>query len=96
MWDAAFIFVLRKLLQLRYSDTESILNTAQARFLSSFRRAGDLLKEITTIRIELASYRAFRVANELRHDMVVTDGVEEFSNFAEFAVRIDLLQVCLA
>src|SRR5687768_637479 len=68
---------------------------AQSRPASRLRAARDLFQEVSPVGIILFADRTPRLPDELRHDMQVSDGGQEFSDLPELPILVDLFQISL-
>jgi hypothetical protein len=89
--------VARKLdfLELRDSNAQSLVNSAQSRLLRPFWRPCDLLEKVAAQRIVRTPDRPIGFTYQLRHDVQIADAREEGGQITERLVDIDLLEVGL-
>src|SRR5437867_5413948 len=82
-------------LELRDSNAEGITDAAQSCSLSLFRRTSNLFQKVAAKRVFALSYRAIRLAHELRNNVQVAYRPQKVRHVTESLVGIDLFEIRL-
>lgn len=81
--------------ELRNSDAKGFPDAAESRLSGIPWRPGQLLEEVSPIRVAYTTDGSIGLADELGNEMEVADLREELTNLTKASVRVNLLQVGL-